>query len=458
MDGFSAFHQPIIANVPVEMALLGALLTNNSYIDLCGKLQPEHFVGDDHGALFAAIQQAVAAGRRVDGFSLKDRFPAEMTGVMYASMIGLPGVPEYARLIVNCFQSRELIALADKLRDRLHAGQEDASLIASDVISKMDRVAQSATSDARKYTLNQAMDAALAERDPKSTMAVATGFRCFDDRLGELEPGRVYILGARPTMGKTSLALQIGLNAAISGANVLMFELEMEADEIGRRALAGFSHVSATIIHNIQRKKITSIGVAEQLVRARRKYSDLPMEIDCTTGQTPAMVAARSRTWRRKHPGRGLILIDHLSLLKAEEADSRHGGTWATSRASNTVLQIAKDSGCPVLMCVQLSRAVENREDKRPTLQDLRQSGEIEQDAHAVGFIYRPEVYLIGEPERKESEHAGKYADRVQAWREARERSAGRAEIIWAKVRGGMPGIDHLTWDGPTTSFSEGQP
>ena len=167
------------------------------------------------------------------------------------------------------------------------------------------------------------------------------------------------------------------------------------------------------------------------------------------------MIAAKARAAKRTH-GLGLLMIDHLNLMRAEKSDARHGGTWATGRASNTVLQIAKDCACPVLLLAQLNRGPENRDDKRPAIADLRQAGDIEQDAYAVGFVYRAEYYLGGEPERKSGDSDGKQFARVKAWEDDKLRLAGQAELIWAKVRDGSPGTDMLTFNGPTTSFGEG--
>ncbi len=148
-------------------------------------------------------------------------------------------------------------------------------------------------------------------------------------------------------------------------------------------------------------------------------------------------------------------MIDHLNLMRAEDQDAKHGGTWSTERASGTVLQMAKDCECPVLLLAQLNRGVEGREDKRPNLSDLRQAGAIEQDAYSVCFIYRPEYYLGGSPELKDGESAAKHQDRVDAWTSRSADLRGKVEAIFAKVRDGEPGVDNLLFDGPTASFSE---
>lgn len=248
----------------------------------------------------------------------------------------------------------------------------------------------------------------------------------------------------------SALAAGIAINAARAGVGVLELSLEMSATQLGRRALCAASGVS---LFNMKTGYISNEhGV--RLVAARKELAGLPLTIDDAGGQTPAMIAAKARAAKRKH-GLGLLMIDHLNLMRAEESDARHGGTWATGRASNTVLQIAKDCACPVLLLAQLNRGPESRDDKRPTLSDLRQAGDIEQDAYAVGFVYRPEYYLGGEPEQKDGEAPGKYRDRIAEWETRKRELAGVAELIWAKVRDGEPGTDRLTFHGPTTSFGE---
>jgi replicative DNA helicase len=193
---------------------------------------------------------------------------------------------------------------------------------------------------------------------------------------------------------------------------------------------------------------------ADRIVAARQELAGLPLAIDDAGGQTAAQISAKARAYRRKH-GLGLILIDHLNLMRADDVDAKHGGTWAVERASATVLQLAKECECPVLLLAQLNRSVETREDKRPGLSDLRQAGAIEQDAYAVGFVYRPEYYLGGEPEPKVGDSPVRAATLRQDWLGQKALLAGRAELIWAKVRDGEPGVDRLTFDGPTATFSE---
>lgn len=441
------------ANVTAEMALLGALLHNNKALDRCGRLVPEDFAGDGLGAVYAAIREGVGAGRVVDAVSLKSRFDSGLLASLLSATVAIGTASEYARTIKEAAQQRELIDLCEQVRDGCYDGVAPRDLTAK-LSAAFDRIAAGDTSD-RTTTLDSAMDAAIAamERAARGeTAGISTGFRAFDNRLGGLEPGLVYVLAGRPGMGKSSLGHQIAINAARAGHGVLELSLEMSATQLGRRTLATAAGVPLGAMKSGGAAKSTKLSNA--IVQARKELAGLPLTIDDTAGQTPAQIAAKARAARRKH-GLGLVMIDHLNLMRAEEQDAKHGGTWSIERASGTVLQMAKDCECPVLLLAQLNRGVEGRDDKRPTLSDLRQAGAIEQDAYGVGFVYRQEYYLGHRPEKKPNEADDKYQHRVDEWTVLCQECAGKAEVNWAKVRDGAPGSDALTFDGPTASFGE---
>lgn len=436
------------SNIPAEMALLGACLVNNKYLDHCGNLQPKHFIGEGLADVFAVLREEVDKGRRVDAVSLKHRFDNGLLASLLAAHIAGDVVPEYARTIIDRAKARDLLGIAEALTAGIRSGGE-AAKIASDTISQIDKIVQGISTENTVH-LDDAIAAVFSELENPRQAGISTGFSNIDRRLGGLDPGLVYVIAGRPGMGKSAISHEMCLTAARAGVGVLELSLEMSAAQLARRAL---SVASGVPIMAIKRNTLTT-GSASRLMDARKELKGLPLMIDDAGGQTPAMIAAKAREARRRH-GLGLLMIDHLNLMKAEEADAKHGGTWAVGRASNAVLAIAKDCGVPVILCVQLNRGVESREDKRPTLADLRQSGEIEQDAYAVGMVYRPEYYLRGEPERRENESDAKFSERASAWNDAKARSIGLAEIIWTKNRDGELGIDSLHFDGPTAKFSE---
>lgn len=458
------------SNIQAEQAFLGALFRNNKVLDRSAFLRPEHFADQIHARIFECALRRIEGGRIADAVTLKEDFENagtlnEVGGVPYltellSAMVGIINAGDYARVIRDCWVRRELIEVGEQLVNSAfgEAPNIDPTTIASEAIARIDEAAVgSGTLKASTTTLDSAMDAAMAAMEAaqsrKGPAGISTGFRSIDDRLGGLEPGHVYVIAGRPGMGKSALGHNIAINAARSGVGVLELSLEMSATQLGRRALCAASGVPQ---FNMKTGYVSNDHAA-QLVRARRELAGLPLTIDDAGGQTPAMIAAKARAAKRKH-GLGLLMVDHLNLMRAEEADARHGDTSATGKASNMMLQVAKDCGCPVLLLAQLNRGPENREDKRPTLGDLRQSGNIEQDAYAVGFVYRPEYYLGGQPEQKDGELPGKHHDRMTEWEDRKRSLTGRAELIWAKVRDGEPGTDLLTFDGPTTSFGESRP
>lgn len=282
---------------------------------------------------------------------------------------------------------------------------------------------------------------------------VSTSFRSIDTMLGGLEDGTLTVLAGRPGMGKSALGWQIAINVARQSIGVLAVFLEMSATELGRRALSAASGVP---IVTIKRGTMTT-DQASAMVRARRETHDLPLTIEDAGGPTSGMISLKAKAARRRH-GLGLIMIDHLHIVAPDAADARQGPTHAVGQISSAMKRLAKEMNCPVLLLAQLNRAVEVRDDKRPGLGDLRQSGGIEQDADAVMFVYRSEYYMKAEPDRREAETPEKYNARVRDFRAALAKQAGTAELIVAKVRDGETGTISLGFHGPTTSFNEPLP
>jgi replicative DNA helicase len=442
-------------NIQAEMALLDGLLANNRGLDRCERLRPEHFAGEDHGAIFQAIIDGHAAGHVVDVVSLKAKFPAELLAALISSMVGIINLTDYGRCIGEAAEARDLIDIGEKLVAAARNGDQPADIAA--LAARRIEAITLAGASSSQWTLDAAMDHAIEAMERArngQTAGISTGFRSFDARLGGLEPGLVYVCAGRPGMGKSSVGHQIAINVARKGVGVLELSLEMSATQLGRRTLATAARVP---IMRMKSGKISN-QEASQIVIARKELAGLPLTIDDTAGQSAAEIAIKARSAKRKH-GLGLVMVDHLNLLRPDDHDAKHGGTWATERASATVLQIAKDCECPVLLLAQLNRGVEGREDKRPNLSDLRQAGAIEQDAYAVGFVYRPEYYMGDQPpERKPGESDVKLDARIDEWQHQRGQAVGKAEMIWAKVRDGAPGTEALRFDGPTATFSEEAP
>jgi replicative DNA helicase len=280
-------------------------------------------------------------------------------------------------------------------------------------------------------------------------VGVTTGLDDLDRLLGGLHPSDLLILAGRPSMGKTALATNIAYNAALAqvekneGAVVGFFSLEMSAEQLATRILAQESGVSSDKIRRGELKE----DDFPKFVEVTRRLSNLPLFIDDTPALTVSALRTRARRLKRKH-NVGLLVIDYLQLLQAEaggkSSDSR---VQEISSITRNLKALAKELDLPILALSQLSRAVEQREDKRPQLADLRDSGSIEQDADVVMFVFREEYYVA----RKEPP-AG--TDKHQAWQEQMAKIYNVAEVIVAKQRHGPIDILRLYFDGHLTKFA----
>ncbi|HPF79078.1 MAG TPA: DnaB-like helicase C-terminal domain-containing protein, partial [Alphaproteobacteria bacterium] len=281
-----------------------------------------------------------------------------------------------------------------------------------------------------------------------------------DHKLGGLHNSDLLILAARPSMGKTSLAVNVAYNAAKAyaesggqeGAIVGFFSLEMSADQLATRILADQSGISGDDI----RKGNIKENDFRKFVEASQKLSQIPLYIDDTPALSIGAVRTRARRLKRQH-GLGLLVIDYLQLLQGSGSRQSEGNrVLEISEITRGLKAIAKELNIPVIALSQLSRAVEQREDKRPMLSDLRESGSIEQDSDVVMFIYRREYYLSREePEKKPGEDDSKFNDRYAQWQEDLGNCCNVADVIVAKQRHGPIGTVSLHFDSSVTRFSD---
>ena len=462
---FGLSQRQLPANLQAEQAVLGSIFANNRAIDRCTGLEPRHFADPIHARIFRDCLAIIADGGLASPVTLKARYEHagvldEVGGTPYlvklqSAMIDILSTGHYANTIRECSMRRALIAIGEDIGRTAFGADPDLTPLAlmDQAGAAIGTLAADGAPD-RTTSLQSAATAAMAALERAQhgdTAGISTGFKCFDARLGGLEPGLVYVIAGRPGMGKSSLATGIAVNVARAGKRVHILSLEMSATQIGRRVLSTAAKVP---IYAMKGGRISNED-ASALVMAQREMANLSLTIDDTAGLTPAQVLRACRAIKRSKGGLDLVMLDHLNLLRADDADARHGGTWATERASATILELAKELEVPVLLLAQLNRGVEGREDKRPTLSDLRQAGAIEQDADAVGFVFRPEYYLGGEPDRKEGENDEKFSARRHDWQRRKDEAAGVAEVIWGKVRDGETGIDTIRFHGPTASFME---
>jgi replicative DNA helicase len=453
-----------LLNIEAERALLGALLAKPSLLaSLPGSFRSAHYGYDGHAEIHEAIIAVGQPGAPAmiavkQAIAQDDHEKTKYLANLLTCFVGLQ--PGYAanlcNLITDLHRRREVVALTEHMREQAYAssaGEASADAIIGASMARLDALALSMPAS-QGMSMDAAMDAALRAADEATARdgpaGLSTGMPSVDDKTGGLEPGTLTVLAGRPGMGKSALGWQWAVNAARAGIGVVVISLEMSALELGRRALATLSGVE---VWRMKRGKLLP-GQRELLIDARRELASLKLTIEDGGGLTAAGISLKIRNARRKH-GVGLVMVDHLHIIRPEDEDARHGGTWAVGRISGAMKRLAKEHQCPVLLLAQLNRGVENRDDKRPNLSDLRQSGDIEQDADAVAFVYRAEYYMAKEPEQSPGETMEKFANRKTQWQTARDAAAGRAELIFAKVRDGEPGTVDLNFCGATTSFSE---
>lgn len=461
--GLSVRQPP--TNIQAEQALIGAIMANAKAMDRVEFLAPDHFSDPIHGVIFSTQRRLIAAGGLADAVTLKGSLENsgllnDVGGTAYlaqllTAMVGIINAADYGRAIHEAWKRRTLIDIGETVVNE--AFDPLATPAADDVVSRAVAALEGAFGDAqdrKAVSLDDAMDAALLAAEEASTRqgpaGLATGFTALDDALDGLDDGTLHVLAGRPGMGKSALGWQIAINVARNGVGVVAISLEMSAMELGRRAISAVSGVPVKVM---KKGRMTPVQ-AGRMVQARRELNGLPLSIEDGGGLTAAQIDVRVRAAHRRH-GVGLIMIDHLHIVRPEDADTRAGATWAVGRISAAMKAMAKRHRVPVLLLAQLSRAVEGRDDKRPVLSDLRQAGDIEQDADTVSFVYRAEYYLR-EPERGGATQTdAKFEVAMEAYETAKRDLAGKAEVIVAKVRDGETGTVRLLFDGPTTSFSE---
>ena len=469
-------------NPEAEQTLLGALLINNAaYLRVSEYLQPEHFGNAMHGRIFAAIGKLIERGQIANPVTLKNLFDqdgalTDIGGAQYLARLAEAAVTiinatDYGRIIHDLYLRRQLITLGEEVVN--DAFRQDLDDSAREQIERAEKtlfdLATTGQAEGGFRAFGTALTSAILNAEAAfkrsgKTVGVATGFVDLDRKLGGLHPSDLIVLAGRPSMGKTSLATNIAFfaakhykpppaleirNVAEDGAIVAFFSLEMSAEQLATRILAEESGVSSDRI----RRGDVSNEDFDRFVQASQHLAAVRLFIDDTPALTVSAVRTRARRLMRQQ-GLGLIIIDHLQLLRpSSQIRAQDNRVQEISEITRGLKALSKELNVPVLALSQLSRAVEQREDKRPMLADLRESGSIEQDADVVMFIFREEYYLSREPSRRPDEMEIKFSERYQEWRERLEKVHGLTEIIVAKQRHGPIGTVKLHFDAETTKF-----
>ncbi len=469
-------------NTEAEQALLGAMLINNEVASrVSAFLRTEHFFQPIHGRIYDAIQKIVERGQRADPVTLKHYFESDdaltdIGGAQYlarlaGSAVTIINAEDYGRTVHDLFLRRELIRLGEDVVNTAFDFQVDTA--ARDQIEEAEQhlftLAEEGQYEGGFEALEQPLISAIAtmesayKRDGAMT-GIATGLRALDDLLGGLHSSDLVIIAGRPSMGKTALATNIAFHAAkhhrvepdedgnprvVDGAVVGFFSLEMSAEQLAFRLLAEETGISS---EKLRRGQLSGDDF-QKVVLASQKISRVPFFIDDTPALSVAALRTRARRLKRTH-NLSLVVVDYLQLLRPSRRISQESRVLEISEITQSLKALAKELNLPVLALSQLSRAVEQRENKRPQLSDLRESGAIEQDADVVMFIFREEYYLSREePKQRVDQSDEKFAVEYERWKKRFEASANIAEVLIAKQRHGPIGKAPLYFDGPTTRF-----
>lgn len=462
-------------NLQAEQELLGAILVNN---DAAARvedfLRPEHFIEGVHQKIYAAAMRLIDKGELATPVTLRaylerdesfadiggDRYLAELA----AAATTVINAEEYGRIIYDAAMRRELISLGTEIVNRGYDAppEEDHSQQIEQAEGALFKLAETGARESNLVTFHSALSESLRaidaayKRDGR-LVGVTTGLRDLDKALGGMHPSDLLILAGRPSMGKTALATTLAFNAAkayrkitdssgrhtaTEGAVVAFFSLEMSADQLSTRLLAEEARIPS---EKLRKGEVSADDFANVIMPAVQRIENTPLYIDDTPAITISTLRTRARRLKRTHD-LGLIVVDYLQLMRPSGYQRTENRVQEISEITRGLKAIAKELSVPVLALSQLSRAVEQREDKRPQLSDLRESGSIEQDADVVMFVYREEYYLS----RTEPEHG---TEEWEEWKEKMERVHSIAEVIIGKQRHGPIGTVRLMFEPRFTAF-----
>ncbi|MCA0921008.1 replicative DNA helicase [Pseudooceanicola nanhaiensis] len=467
----AAAVDPMPHSIEAEQQLLGAILTNNDVYDKVAQvIGPKHFYDPLHARIFEIAAARIAKNNLASPVTLKafledDEGLKEVGGPAYlvrlaGSAVAAYAVRDYAQMIYDMAIRRQLIGLgrdieAKATKVEVQNDPRDQIVQAEQALYKLSE--QGSTESGFVSFLRAVTDAVnvanAAYQREGGLAGVSTGLIDMDKKLGGLHPSDLLILAGRPSMGKTSLATNIAFNVAkayrrgtkpdgqegtIEGGVVGFYSLEMSAEQLAARILSEAAEVPS---EQIRRGDMTETEF-RRFVEAAKSLEACPLFIDDTPAIPIAQLAARARRLKRTH-GLDLLIVDYLQLVRGT-ADNR---VQEIAEISMGLKAIAKELNIPVIALSQLSRTVESRDDKRPQLSDLRESGSIEQDADVVMFVFREEYYVEREKPSDDK------LEEIAAWQERMSRLHGKAEVIIGKQRHGPIGSVELSFEGRFTRF-----
>lgn len=433
-----SFHQTMPHDLAAERAVLGCALSGVKYMTLMQThIEIEDFYEPIHQKIFEAIFNLYSQGRSIDSITVSEQLKKNGSLEQVGGLTYLNSLPEYVHFLSNASEYAKIVREKSILRKLILSMDEvmkacyDQEVSANTIIENASKRLYDIKQGEEKVGLVQLYRIIQEQLDEISNLEqfkkknTHTGFLDLDAQLGGLKRGSLTILAARPAMGKSAFALNVGRNAAINKKTVAVFSLEMSSSEIAMRLFSSEAMVESKTIHNPKAHEQYLDQLSLALVRLNK---DCKLYVDDQAGSSPVDIMSKCRRLKMTE-GLDLVVIDYLQLMSGSRKNSENR-QQEISEISRSLKLLAKELDVPVLALSQLSRACELRSDKRPLLSDLRESGSLEQDADAVLFLFRPEYYQLNQAD------------------EALTRSSGieQAELIIAKNRGGSTGVIRLGW------------
>jgi replicative DNA helicase len=461
-------------NIEAEQSLIGSILFDNKVMeDLPTNFVSRHFFDPLHSSIFEACISLTDNGRLADPVTLKGYLKDDVSlrdidikqylSDLREGTVSLSKAKFYADEIRNCYVRRSLIRIGDDLIDRSInpsieiSPDQEISNTEEQLYNLAEKDQVNSGPIDFKTILGKATNQINEAYQRKGSLSgVDTGFSGLNRQLGGLNKSDLLVLAGRPAMGKTALATNIGFNAAKTSKiennqSILIFSLEMSAEQLAQRILAEQSTIDS---HKLRNGDISEKEFSD-LVSTQNEIMNLPFFIDDTPAISVGQIASRARRLKRTN-GLALIIIDYIQLIQGTKASEAQGRVQEVSSITRGLKSLAKELDVPILALSQLSRAVEQREDKRPILADLRESGSIEQDADVVMFVYREEYYLDkSEPTQRDNENQESFNERFLRWQDRRNLAEGKAEIIISKQRHGPTGIIQVQFEAKYTRFMD---
>jgi replicative DNA helicase len=463
-------------NIEAEQGVLGAILVNNdAYYRVSDFLRAEHFYEPIHQTIFETCASIIRSGKVATPVTIKTFLPADVDlgGVtvgqylarLAAEATTIINAQDYGRTVYDLSIRRLLITVGEDMVNVAYDAPVDFAPRAQieDAERRLYELAEAGRYDGGFQRFSQAMTTALdmaanAYQREGRLSGISTGMRDLDGKMGGLQRSDLIVIAGRPGMGKTSLATNIayniaaayqaevhpdGTNKTVGGGVVGFFSCEMSAEQLATRILSEQTEISSS---SIRRGDITQ----EQFETIRDhtiKLQNLPLYVDETGGLSIAQLTARARRLKRQK-GLDVVMVDYIQLLMGSNKKNSDNRVQEVTEITTSLKALAKELNCPVIALSQLSRGVENREEKRPQLSDLRESGSIEQDADVVMFVFREEYYLqTKEPRPGTPDH--------EKWQLEMSLARGKAEVIIAKQRHGPTGTVDLHFEGKFTRFTD---